>query len=230
MRVLITIASCLVALTLAAKNVQAQDGDGVWSPELYFSLGGGAVFMENESLNYPPALSPSQNYGLDTGFAVQGAVGATLPMSFRTELEVTYRENKIDNTFTSGGMTFDSRGDVSTITVMSNVLYDFPLAGPFSVFLGGGVGLAVVDLDFKRGPTAAGFILANGDDVRFAYQAIAGASFEIVEGVSIFGKYTYLGTTGDSITFSNTGVGRVNGSFDYHNHAVFGGLTFELGS
>ncbi|MCP5082838.1 MAG: outer membrane beta-barrel protein [Alphaproteobacteria bacterium] len=178
----------------------------------------------------PPAVSPPQNFDFDTGFAVQGAVGTRLPMNFRTELEVTYRENDLKSPFTSGAVTADSAGDLSSVTVMANVIYDFQLFEQFKLFAGGGIGVASIYFDFRRGPMGGGLSLVDGNTNRFAYQAIAGASFEIVEGVSIFGKYAYLGTAGDSIRFNNAFVGPQTGSFDYHNHTVFGGISFELGS
>ncbi|MCP5082070.1 MAG: porin family protein [Alphaproteobacteria bacterium] len=190
MRQLILSSACALAMVVGSSSVKAEETEPVYSPNIYLSAAGGAVFLGAERLMFPAG---AHNYDFDTGFAVQGAVGTQLPMNFRTELEVTYRENDLKNSFTIIGIPLDSTGDVSAVTVMANVLYDFQLFDQFKLFAGGGIGVASIHLDFKRGPGLPGFVLANGNDNRFAYQAIAGASFEVFDGVSIFGKYSYLG-------------------------------------
>ncbi len=230
MRQFLVAAAFAVVLAVSDSSVKAEEGESTYSPNVYISAAGGAVFLGAESVDYRPAINVIQNFDFKTGFAAQGAVGITLPRNFRTELEVTYRENDLKNTYTQVGFAGDVAGDVTAVTAMANVLFDFQPFEQFKLFAGGGIGVASIHLDIVR-PSIGGFQLVAGSTNRFAYQAIAGASFEVFDGVSIFGKYTYLGTADDSLTFRNqSAASLINGSFDYHNQAVFGGVTVELGN
>ncbi len=150
-----------------------------------------------------------------------------LPYGLRAELEVAHRRNDLDNDFFVVGLgSRDSRGDLTATTVMANVLYDFELAPSFDVYVGGGLGVAFVDVDFRRGPTVPNFTLARGDYAAFAYQAIVGASYEIVDDVSLFAQYAYTAALESDFSISATAAPNdsTQSGFDYNTHTVWGGV------
>lgn len=67
------------------------------------------------------------------------------------------------------------RGDISVLTFMGNVYYDFDLGSGWKPYVGGGLGVASISLESK---SAAGRTLADDKDTVFAYQAGGGVGYE----------------------------------------------------
>jgi len=125
----------------------------------------------------------------DTGFAIGGAFGKAWGefggIGVRTELELSYRENDIDQIFFSGNgpdAEINVSGDSSSTTVFGNVLFDLPLKdSPLTPYAGVGIGVAFTEQDFAYGP---GVTVGDSDEV-FAGQFIAGVSYDISERYSL---------------------------------------------
>ena len=66
-------------------------------------------------------------------------------------------------------------GDISVLTFMGNVYYDFDLGSGWKPYVGGGLGVASVSLESKP---ASGRTLADDKDTVFAYQAGGGVGYE----------------------------------------------------
>ena len=66
-------------------------------------------------------------------------------------------------------------GDISVLTFMGNVYYDFDLGSGWKPYVGGGLGVASVSLESK---SASGRTLADDKDTVFAYQAGGGVGYE----------------------------------------------------
>ena len=67
-------------------------------------------------------------------------------------------------------------GDISALTFMGNVYYDFDLGSGWKPYVGGGLGVASISLESKL--TADGRTLADDKDTVFAYQAGGGVGYE----------------------------------------------------
>ena len=67
-------------------------------------------------------------------------------------------------------------GDISVLTFMGNVSYDFDLGLGWKPYVGGGLGVASISLESKS--TASGRTLADDKDTAFAYQAGGGVGYE----------------------------------------------------
>jgi len=67
-------------------------------------------------------------------------------------------------------------GDISVLTFMGNVSYDFDLGLGWKPYVGGGLGVASISLESKS--TASGTTLADDKDTVFAYQAGGGVGYE----------------------------------------------------
>ena len=74
----------------------------------------------------------------------------------------------------SAGFDFDNTVDVYTV----NLYYDFPSSGDFSMFVGGGIGMADVD---------------NAKDDEFAFKLSLGGRYKLTENAYIGLRYDYIG-------------------------------------
>lgn len=187
--------TAVVALAFTAPAQAA----GNW----YVGFFGGANWVDDHS--FSAATSPTVSADTltwstdgDTGFVVGGAIGLNLSgmaNGLRAEIEVAYRQNKVDgawitNTTTptavsSGTLDFDH----STFSVMANAWYDFDLGG-VRPYLGGGVGWAETELDgqYLGGVTGPFDFKDDG----FAWQLGAGVNFDVSPNVQMGIGYRYF--------------------------------------
>ncbi len=212
------------------------------------------------------SADPNGWYGaVDAGFhtmedginAESSTTGANNP-NWRLELEGGYRSGDIGTvraiTGTQGlcnvtpatGGCFSPEGDITSTTLMANLIYDFGSADAvLRPFVGLGVGVNRVNTQTNGTLRASrtGGVFAGGppsfraDDtsVEFAAQAIAGLAWAISERTSLDLTYRYL--TGDA-SWASTTVG--GGSFgtqfgtwegDYdQSHTVSLGLRYSFGA
>jgi opacity protein-like surface antigen len=114
------------------------------------------------------------------------------------------------------GTSGDGQGHLSMTGMMANVFQDFRLMESVTPFIGGGIGVARVNVSNGGLPSAA---LVDGDDDVFAYQIGGGVNFALDDRLDLFFEYRYFATddydmqyvTGDTvqgkITSHNFGVG-----------------------
>jgi OmpA-OmpF porin, OOP family len=140
----------------------------------------------------------SGDIDFDTGWAGFATIGYGFEKNWRIELELGYRDN--DATLTRfgrsceeelargfcGNRTYD--GDMTEYTAMINVIYDVPLTDKLDLNLGLGAGVDYVQLDLSRN----GRTLTDESDTRFAFQAIAGLTYQITKRLDLSLTYRYL--------------------------------------
>lgn len=159
------------------------------------------------------------NTDFEDGFAIGGQVGYAFENGLRVELEGSYTEYDVNRHFglTAGGANIDNvdvavltrgaadpanptvgaviadgRGSVSNLGFFGNIYYDINAGGGFKPFVGGGLGFQSTDVRY----IPSGVPVGEGSDESFAYQLMAGASFDVSEKFQIFGQYTYRANTG----------------------------------
>ena len=190
-----------LAFALVSFGVSARAADGP-----YVGVGGGLSLLNDSDVTAPargpyPPLNATAS--LDTGFVVKGTAGYALTNGFRVEGEIGYRKNNLDNmnVKSPGSLvklaapayaalstphkmaaqdavtgTHALSGDISALTFMGNVYYDFDLGSGWKPYVGGGLGVASISLESKL--TADGRTLADDKDTVFAYQAGGGVGYE----------------------------------------------------
>lgn len=134
---------------------------------LDFAAGGNWV----SDIDSAPALD------FDTGYVINGSAGFKFESGLRTELEFAWRDN--DYTYLRG-----VQGNVTALTTMVNVLYDFDLGPGYALSLGAGVGGARVGFEDP--------IFFTKRDFVFAYQGIAEFEAMVSDDVGVFLGYNYL--------------------------------------
>ena len=216
--------AALSALIIAPTAAMAQDGSGV-----YAGIAGGANFLTDSDFDVLGTVDVDNEY--DLGFAVSGAVGYDFGKvwelgGFRTELELSYRENSIDthNVAALGGDQPGSKGDASSLALMVNALHDFDTGSPVTPYLGGGIGYAWNDLD-NYGIDAVPDVL-NDDDSGFAWQLIAGVGYDLSPQATISVDYRYFSTSAD--VTSSAATGGTSSDVDLDSHTVMFGLRYRF--
>lgn len=161
------------------------------------------------------------NTEFDTGFAIAGQVGYAFENGFRIEAEAAYSEYDVSthSGLTVGGANIDAvdvavltrgpadaanptvgaviadgQGQVSNIGIFGNIFYDIDTGSGVKPYIGAGIGYQWVDVDYRP----SGVLVGDDSEGAFAYQLMAGASFELSDSVQLFGQYTWRDTTEDA--------------------------------
>ena len=124
-------------------------------------------------------------FTFDSGFGYLGALGLSNETG-RVEAELGYRKNDFDELKGAGLGNTDIDGDISSLSLMGNIYYDFSTEGGFYPFVGIGLGAANIEADIDHA--------GSEDDTVFAYQLILGGSFTSSVGFSIDLQYRYFAT------------------------------------
>ena len=179
MKKVLLAAAAVVALPAMA---QAQD---VQTPGVYFGVEGGLNWMFNTTILNQQVSPP-------TGWALGGKFGYDF-IGPRVEVEGLYRQNNNGNFFGNRAIT----GQISQVTAMANLLYDFNAFGAFVPYIGAGAGVGFIDSDFNLGSTV------------FAYQGILGVGYNFSPNLRFNLEGRYIGTTNPSVagtTWQNNNI------------------------
>jgi outer membrane protein OmpA-like peptidoglycan-associated protein len=201
--------ACLLgAAALLPAVAQAQTPEGA-----YVAIQGGVNFnVDNEA----SVAGASGDVETNVGYAAGAAAGYAFGGGPRVELETTWRSNSVDSVGA-----FGANGDLNSVSVMANAIYDIPLGMDFFPYVGAGVGMSWVMADMREPSTGAS---VNDNDIAFAYQGIAGVGYNVTENVGVTLDYRFLGTT--PLDFSSA-AGNVD--YDaYYNHTVMVGLRYSF--
>jgi len=197
-------------------SAQAQ-ADESW----YLSAGVGVGFLSDAELDDPTgvltALATELLY--DPGFGFSAAYGYRWN-KFRLEGEITYDVNDLDK-LELLGIGVNGGGDTDAISFMLNGWRDFPLADPWSVNAGAGLGFAVISLNDI---TVLGVPLADDSDAVFAYQFGVGLGYALTRDATLTLDYRLFATLDpdyvdpDGIPFSS----------EYFRHTVRVGVRWDF--
>jgi outer membrane protein OmpA-like peptidoglycan-associated protein/opacity protein-like surface antigen len=208
--------------------------DGAW----YVGGDFGPMIVEDIEANFTPGATAGSTgisqIDFDEGFDGSVFVGYDLG-AFRIEAEVAYKSadiGGIGNTsiafpgLGAGGAsgTFRGDGDVSVLSGMVNGLLDFGDDDGLSGFVGGGVGLARVDLSAAAFTNSAAAV--DDSDTRFAWQVLAGVRQALTPNIDLHLKYRFFNV--DNIQM--TGFGGRAVDTDLRSHSLLGGITFNFGA
>ena len=202
MRVLRAIAS-FAAIYLCGSGLAAAES-------FYAGLHGGLSFTHPADVTEPAPFYVDVSF--EPGSVFGGFLGYELDIGLRFEGELTMRMNDIDRV---GGAPLD--GDVMSVAVMGNVLYEF-LAGPtIRPYLGAGVGYANVAINDL---SLVGVTFIDDDDTVFAYQFIAGFGVPVSPTLSLSVDYRFFATEDPTfVDFAGNDIG-----IEYRNSSVIVGI------
>ncbi len=159
----------------------------------------------------------------DTGSVLGAEIGYKMHNGFRFGLEATRSEAGVElhEDVTLGGADIgaldgaalvgdavplgttvneflaDGQGDIEQRGVFLNGYYDFNNGGRFRPYVGAGVGMVDVDIDYAP----SGSQIIDGGETVLGYQGRVGASYNVTGPIDVFGEYTYRAT--DAIETEN---------------------------
>jgi OOP family OmpA-OmpF porin len=193
----------------------------------YVGVEAGANWMQDVEDNVTIVGNPvtTLDVDFDTGWAAIATVGyAFWESNWRVELEAAYRANDIDAAVfrVAPSITADGGGaDFDEASLMVNALYDIELTDRLTFSIGAGAGMAHSHVD---APNA--IIPVDDSDWSFAWQGIAGLSYEVTDRLDLTLNYRYHRVE-DGPEFSTLGF--VGNHFDNtENHTVTIGLRWDL--
>jgi len=185
----------LLVMVAASGGASAQSS---FTPGFYVAgSGGGSVLTDVEVISNGVKF----DVDFDAGFTAGVAAGYRFAKNFRLEAEFSYRQHSVGNVDSLGTPSTNVSGDISAWGGMVNGYLDFG-EGKLSPFVGAGIGFANVNIDNAKATDTSGNLLIDDSDTVFAFQAMAGLSYELTEEWSITGEYRFFGT--DSISAAGT--------------------------
>jgi OOP family OmpA-OmpF porin len=140
------------------------------------------------------------------------------------ELEGQFRNNDANHIrgFDKGVVT----GSMRDYAVMANTYYHFPtfdLGLPISPFVGAGVGMAdYVPYHIRSSTMPYPTYVGGPDKWGFAYQAMAGLSYQLTDQISLSAEYRWFSRTDQSYPRGVTN--------DYDQHAFLFGVRYSFGA
>lgn len=200
MRVLGIALPTLLALLFLAGPVYGEEYRDR-QPRFYVSAGGALVLAADVHASAHDSLT-GRRVGTDVAF--DAGPGLVLVMGYgqkagvRGELELGYRTFAIDkiSNLRVGDRAlrgpFEAGGDVNSFSFMGNIVSSLPL-GPLNLYVGGGVGIARVEAEWR---SLAGTSFPEVDDREdvFAWQLFTGLQHHLLEDLSASLGYRYFAT------------------------------------
>ena len=218
-----------LALASTALATPALARDDSW----YVEIDGGVMKLEDLQFDIG-TLNNAASLDTDYGYDFGGVVGYDFG-PFRLETEASYRNANADVLTSTGGSfptvgNFNTTGSFGTVggknnalSFMLNGLLDFGDDEGLQGFVGGGVGVARVELNDSINSTGPGFL--NDSDTGFAYQALAGVRAPISDHWDVGVKYRFFNV--DNVDLVDT-RGRTNNS-RWRSHSLMGSFIYNFG-
>jgi OmpA-OmpF porin, OOP family len=217
-----------LALASTALASPSMARDGSW----YVGVDGGAMLVEDLNLDIG-ALPIEGTANTDTGYDFGGVVGYDFG-GFRLEAETSYRETDL-RSFASSVSAIPSGpgsalsapglnltgGDANALSFMVNGMLDFGEDDGLQGFVGGGVGVARVDIQQQFAAPS----WLDDSDTGFAWQALAGVRAPISDSWDVGLKYRFFNASKvDLVDRLGRGV-----STRFRSHSLMGSLVYNFG-
>lgn len=172
----------------------------------YVSLFGGIVLPQDTHFTYS---SSDYLVNFKTGFTVGAAIGSNLTENLRGEVEFAFQTYDVDNVDENGSTTDASSGKVDSYFLLANLWREFDFGG-FRPYVGGGVGMALLDADLNFDSDRIA-----GTDVALAAQLGSGVRFDVSDRLTIDAGYRFKAAVG----VLTEGVGAdEHGSATHYSH------------
>lgn len=144
----------------------------------------------------------------DNDAVFSAAAGYHLNPNVRIEGELSHRKN--DGEDTSLGVLIT--GETKVTAALVNAYYDFKNTSRFTPYIGAGIGAAHGKIELT-GPGGS----ADEDDNAFAWQGIAGVTYNLTNNVDLTTDYRYF----DTANFDEIGA-------DYSAHEIRAGVRYSF--
>jgi opacity protein-like surface antigen len=183
----------------------------------YVSLFGGAVLPLDTH-----ASVDFHDYLVDfkTGFTVGAAVGANLTDNLRGELELAFQNYKVNNVEEQGNLTSNPGGKINSYFLMTNLWRDVDLGNGFKPYIGGGVGLGLMDVNIVYGNNHE----VDGTNLGLAAQVGSGVRLDVTDNMTLDLGYRFKAVA----AVATKGVDNDNNSSSYYTHVGQVGVAWKF--
>ena len=218
-----------MAMASTALTVPAAAREGQW----YIEGAGGVMIVEDVQFDINGNLNNAEA-GYDVGYDFGASVGHDFGI-FRLEAEASYRAADAD-TLSAGSLgipaiatrtqfqsTFPAAGEINMLSFMLNGMFDFGPDDGLQGFVGGGIGVARVDVEGTINTTGPGFI--NDSDTGLAWQLLAGVRAPLSDNWDVGLRYRYFNAE-DVNLVDTRGFDLVS---DVKSHSILGTITNNFG-
>ena len=176
------------------------------------------AFPEVDFLSFEPNTVPKVD---NNGYALSFASGRRHNRRLRSEIEVAIRGNQINDVFNFGEPAETTQdGNITATSLMKNFIVDIPNNSVFTPYVGVGIGLSYIDVEFGEASSVDGEATGGDDETLFSYQAIGGVATQLTSAADFIVEYRFLGTAEGDFD----GVRR---DLSYNSNALFLGVKFE---
>jgi len=209
------------ALLAGAAAIVASSTSFATEPGAYLGVGVGLHMPSGTTggLQIPSGASPVRTtYDFEKGLIGVGALGYKWDNSFRTELEMGYRQADFDRINGSSAL-----GIQKVLALSGNLLYDFDNASSLTPYLG--VGLGVSSNKWKRA-VITGMPMLDSRTTALQVQGIAGVSMKISDRVEGFADYRYIAAGKNR--YNSSPRGSIVTGVNDRSHNILIGLRFAL--
>ncbi|MBM9512152.1 outer membrane beta-barrel protein [Desulfogranum marinum] len=183
----------------------------------------------------------------DSGWALSGEGGLMYDSGLRSGIELTYSSADVDTHknvnvagtvidgvdaavltgsssqlgATVGQVVSDGQGKISSTGIFMNLYYDFIELGSFYPYVGAGIGVMAVDVEYEP----SGVKIIDDDETKVGFQLKAGATYRCTDTIDIYGEYAFRMT--DDVEVDNS---LFPGKLDIENkqHLVSIGLRYRF--
>ncbi len=200
----ISIAVCVMLLSLSTSAYSATD-------TLYLSANLGVGFFSDAEVTGSDASAANYDIEANTGYGLGAAVGYEFDNT-RIESEFVYHNNTLDQATTAGGDAALS-DDIDSFAVLINGYRDFANDSRWTPFLGGGLGLAMINVDDDTA------YLGDDSATVFAFQISTGIAYAVNEVITVDCRYRYFATTNPEFD---------SGETEYRTHNVYAGVRYSF--
>jgi outer membrane protein OmpA-like peptidoglycan-associated protein len=209
------------ALLMSAAAMFAAPAAYATEPGTYLSIGAGLHLpRDTNAVARTPVGAPPTNFAVefDKGFLGVIAAGYKWDNSFRTELELGYRQADFDEINGTSAL-----GIQKVLGLSANVLYDFDTGSRLTPYVGGGLGVS--SNKWKRAVTN-GSPLLDSRTRALQWQGIAGLSMNVSERVEAFADYRYI--SAGKNRYRSSPPGTVVADSKDRSHNILLGVRFSL--
>jgi outer membrane protein OmpA-like peptidoglycan-associated protein/outer membrane protein W len=219
------LAGAAMGLLLSAGLAHAQDSGwyggieaGWHNPETY-----DAVSEFGEGTDW--------SFDFDDNYAAAVSLGYRLNPKWRTAFEAGYRTQDLAGGEEVGCCDFvNSDGDMQVYSAMFNVIRDFMPDSKIHPFLGAGFGWAKVNMDVSAEDGESGVFGVDDSDSGFAYQALAGMTYQASDRLNVDLTYRFFGVNDIDLTGSVDGDPYGFAFKKYEDHSLMVGLRWAFGA
>ncbi len=201
----------------------------------YGAIGAGLNYLQPdqdvESVGFSPAFDSEADY--NNGIGVYTALGYDWGNSIRGEIEFAYRQNDARH-FAGDGLGFSGwpvlDGELQSRSILFNLIKDFDTGSVITPFVGFGVGASSFKAEYSGADFGFGTLVVDDTAKRLAYQAIAGLSVDLAEGLALDLSYRYFAAAGTPKFDGLIGGIPATIRHDYDTHSLFAGLRWNFGA